>query len=576
MTDPSTPRPAFPVPSSLDLEDLLAEIRVRAEGVTRSQDQLAALLDAVVAISSDLDLSVVLSQVVDSARTLLGARYGALGVVDPSGSRVIEFVHHGFDEETVHAIGAPPQGRGVLGVLLERPEVVRIDDIGRHPDAVGFPENHPPMTTFIGAPVRVRDTIFGNLYLSEKLDEGSFTEDDEAVLTALAAAAGIAIENAQLYRQSRLAEEWAGAGAELTQTLLEGRNERSAVARMVKRARDLGRAELCAFLVRDDEGVHVQAVDADSKAIGIRGQMLDDHRWSLILASRTPVMLRTEPGDVGGGELSGQLRLPAGLDRASTTMVVPVAVGETDVGLLVLSWGVVAPAELDETLHLVTTFADRMGLAIEAARAQRVRSRAVLLEDRDRIARDMHDHVIQRLFAAGLTLQAVSRHTEGKVAARIDTVVDELDLAVKDIRSAIFELHHGFPQGGLGPELEAVVERATVAFGFVPDMNFEGRLADLPEQLVPDVVAVVREALANVARHARATDARVQVSRGEDELVVTIVDNGVGLRDTSDRSGLDNLAERAERHGGTFEATSTEPSGTRLRWAVPLSPALEE
>lgn len=562
--------PGFPAPSTLDLEDLIAEIRTRAQGATRFQTRLASLLDAVVAMSSELDLKVVLSHVVESACTLLDARYGAVGVVDPARGHLVEFVHHGMPPEQVEQLGHPPRGAGVLGLLLENPVPQRIADLSAHPCAVGFPAGHPPMSTFIGVPIRVRGVVFGNLYLTEKSGGRQFTEDDESVLVALAAAAGIAVENAQLYRRARRAEEWSKAVGELTQTLLEGRNERSTLARTVKYARELGESDLAALLVPDpDGGLVVQAVDVAGKALDLRGRVLTDHRWRLLMASRTPVMLRVEPGDVAGEDLSEQVRAPAGLTGPATTAVVPMAVGEVEVGLVLLSWDA-APPDVEETMDLLTGFADRMALAIEAARAQRHRSQAVLLEDRDRIARDMHDHVIQRLFAAGLTLQAVSRHTEGKVADRVEFVVDELDLAVKDIRSAIFELHHGFPQGGLGPELESVVEKATVAFGFVPDVAFEGRLSDISPTLVPDVVAVVREALSNVARHARATDARVRVVNTGEELIVTVVDNGVGLRQDADRSGLDNLAERAARHGGTFSAASTSPSGTLLRWSVPL------
>ncbi|WP_312720652.1 GAF domain-containing sensor histidine kinase [Mobilicoccus sp.] len=576
--DPSTgpALPGLPTPSMLDLEDLLAEIRTRAHGATRFQTRLASLLDAVVAMSSELDLQVVLSHVVESACALLDARYGAVGVVDPAGGHLVEFVQQGMTTEEVARLGHPPRGAGVLGLLLSDPVPHRIADLGAHPEAVGFPPGHPPMTSFIGVPIRVRGVVFGNLYLTEKSGGRQFTEDDESVLVALAAAAGIAVENAQLYRRARRAEQWSKAVGELTQTLLEGRNERSALARTVKYARDLGEAELAALLVPDpDGGLVVQAADAVGKGLGLRGKVLTDHRWRLLMASRTPVMLRVEPGDTDEGDLSHQVRGPAGLAGPATTAVVPMAVGQVEVGLVLLSWGAAAPADVGETMDLLTGFADRMGLAIEAARAQRHRSHAVLLEDRDRIARDMHDHVIQRLFAAGLTLQAVSRHTEGRVAERVEFVVDELDLAVKDIRSAIFELHHGFPQGGLGPELESVVEKATVAFGFVPDVSFEGRLSDIGPDLVPDVVAVVREALSNVARHARATDARVRVVNTGDDLVVTVVDNGVGLRRDADRSGLANLAGRAACHGGSFSATSTEPSGTMIRWSVPLDAGLD-
>lgn len=563
--------PQLPRPSALDLEDLLGEIRRRAQGARDSQERLGALLDAVVAISSNLDLSVVLAHVVESACTLLGARYGALGVVDTGGEQLVEFITHGMDQHTVESLGSPPRGLGVLGLLLSEPRPRRIDDLRMHPDAVGFPPGHPQMSTFIGAPVRVRDQIFGNLYLTEKRGGDPFTDDDEAVLTALAAAAGIAVDNAQLYRRARRSQEWAQAVGELTQTLLEGRNERSALARMVKRARDLADAQLSVFLVREPEGgLFVQAVDTQhGRQTGLLGSVLHDRRWELLLSSRTPVLLMTTPEDLHRGELTVQLRERAGLDSYGTTAIVPLTVGEVELGLIALSWGTDAPSETLETVDLLSLFADRMGLAVEAARAQRQRSRAVLLEDRDRIARDMHDHVIQRLFAAGLSLQTVTRHLEGPLRDRVEGGVDDLDAAIKDIRSAIFELHHGFPEGGLGPELEAVVERATSAFGFVPDVTFEGLLADIPAELETDVVAVVREALSNVARHAHATDAHVRVST-VDDLVITVLDNGVGVPRNVARSGLANLEERARCHAGTFEVAALVPSGTQVRWSVPL------
>ncbi|WP_226913398.1 GAF domain-containing sensor histidine kinase [Gephyromycinifex aptenodytis] len=563
--------PQLPRPSALDLEDLLGEIRRRTQGARDSQERLGALLDAVVAISSNLDLSVVLAHVVESACTLLGAQYGALGVVDPGGQQLAEFITHGMDKETVESLGSPPHGLGVLGLLLTEPRPRRIDDLREHPDAVGFPPGHPEMSSFIGAPVRVRDQVFGNLYLTEKRGGGTFTEDDEAVLTALAAAAGIAVDNAQLYRRARRSQQWAQAVGELTQTLLEGRNERSAIARMVKRARDLADAQLSVFLVRDPEGgLLAQAVDVQhAQSAELLGSVLHDRRWELLLSSRTPVLLVTSPDDLHRGELTVQLRERAGLDPYGTTSIVPLTVGEVELGLIALSWGLEAPSEMLESVELLSSFADRMGLAVEAARAQRQRSRAVLLEDRDRIARDMHDHVIQRLFAAGLSLQAVTRQLDGPLRDRVEGAVDDLDAAIKDIRSAIFELHHGFPEGGLGPELEAVVERATAAFGFVPDVTFEGLLGDVPAELEPDVVAVVREGLSNVARHAHATDAQVRVST-VDDLVITVRDNGVGVRADAACSGLANLDERARSHGGSFDVQSLDP-GTQIRWSVPLT-----
>ncbi len=561
----------MPLSSALDLEDLLSEIRLRAAGAREGQERLAGLLDAVVAVSSNLDLAAVLSRIVESACTLVQAQYGALAVIDPKTRHVSEFVTHGLTEQQRAAMGEPPVGHGVLGVLLHDPRPLRLADLRTHPASVGFPPGHPPMYSFLGAPIRVRDEVFGNLYLTEKHGRGGFSEDDEAVLTALAAAAGIAIDNAQLYRRTKLTQQWVQAVGELTQTLLEGRNERAALARMVKRSRDLGNAELGVLAVKDDQGqIVIQAAEAPHLASSqLIGRALRSHRWQLLISSRVPLLLLASEDDDHVGDLTAELRGAAGLPAHGCSAIVPVTVGEVEVGLIALSWSAEHAHEAAETLEALTAFGDQMGLAIEAFRAQRQRSRTALLEDRDRIARDMHDHVIQRLFATGLSLQSAARLAQGPLKDKIGAAIDELDAAVKQIRHAIFELHHSIPDGGLGPELESLVEKAAETFGFVPDMTIDGLLADIPFEFEPDIVAVVREALANIARHAHADDAQVRVST-VDDLVITIRDNGVGTTWERARSGLVNLHDRAVVRGGSFRLNPLHPSGTEVVWRVPL------
>lgn len=560
-----------PLTRGLDLDDLLWEIRDRAAGAQQSQERLAGLLDAVVAVSSNLDLGTVLSRIVESAAALVDAQYGALAVMDRRSRRVSEFITHGLSEAERLAIGEPPVGRGVLGLLLSYPHSIRLPDLTSHPAAVGFPPNHPVMRSFLGAPIRVREEVFGNLYLTEKRGGGEFTDNDEVVLTALAAAAGIAIDNAQLYQRSKLTQQWVQAVGELTQTLLEGRNERAALARMVRRSRDLGNAQLGILAVKDDTGhLVIQAAAAPSgDAHRLLGYRLSGQRWSLLLSSRVPLLLLASEEDEHVGVLTAELRGAAGLPAPGCTAIVPVTVGEVEVGLIALSWDAEHAFQAAETLESLATFGDQMGLAIEAFRAQRQRSRTALLEDRDRIARDMHDHVIQRLFAAGLSLQSAARLAQEPVRGKLTAAIDELDTAVKQIRQAIFELHHPLAEGGLGPELESVVERAAEGFGFEPDMTIEGLLADIPFEYEADVVAVVREGLSNGIRHARAGDARVRVST-LDDLVITIRDDGLGTRWEAARSGLLNLRERALARGGSFRLEAVEPSGTELVWRVPL------
>lgn len=565
-----------PVPRSaaLDLEDLLAEIRRRAAGAQASQDRMSGLLDAVVAMSADLDLGTVLLRIVESACRVVHSRYGALGVVDELSGQLVEFVTHGLARDERESIGEAPCGRGVLADIT-RGGAVRIDDIAEHPESVGYPPNHPIMKTLLAVPIQVRAKRFGTLYVTDRIDGAPFDADDEAVLAALAAAAGVAIENAQLFRRARRHQEWTEAIGELTQTLLEGRHERAALARMVKRARDLGNAELAMMAVDDGTGrLVIQAAERATPADGSSGspaplgQLLEGSRWRLLLASRVPLLLVSQPGDAAGGELSAELRGRFALPGHGATALVPITVGEVEVGLIALAWNLEHQLEATETMEMLTTFGKQMGLAIEAARAQRQRARTTVLEDRDRIARDMHDHVIQRLYAAGLSLQAAGRVTDGWLATKLDGAVADLDAAVKDIRHAIFELNHPIPEGGLGPELEALVEKAGEGFGFVPNLAIEGLLSEIPFELEADVVAVVREALSNSVRHARASDADVRVSTLED-LVITVTDNGVGIAPGAPRRGLTNLAERARARGGGCRIVAMDP-GTRVVWSVPL------
>lgn len=556
--------------ATLDLDDLLGEIRARAEGAQQSRERLAGLLDAVVAVSSNLDLPTVLAQIVESACVLVDATYGALGIVDESGQQLQEFLTYGVRSGAVD--GELPTGHGVLGLLLTEPGPRRIADVSAHPASIGeLPPGHPPVGSFVGAPIRVREAIFGNLYLTQKRGAGEFTAEDEQLIVALAAAAGIAIDNAQLYRRAARNRDWARAVGELTQTLLEGRNERAALQRMVKRARDLCGAQLAVFAtVQADSGAAVlQAADVAGEGCpALVGTALTSPRWRMVVANRAPLLLMIDPADAHIGEMSQDLRSKAGLASDGATAVVPITVGDVEIGLIALCWSGDDLRDALDTMEALTAFAEQMGLALEAARAQRTRSRSTLLEDRDRIARDMHDHVIQRLYATGLSLRIANRAADGPVRDKITAALDALDAAVKDIRHTIFELHHPLPQGGLGPELESIVEAAAEGLKFVPDVSFEA-LGEIPFEYEADVVAVVREGLSNILRHARATDAHVLVSAVDDVLVV-IRDNGVGIPPGAARSGLVNLRERAEARGGSCFAIDLEPSGTEVQWRVPL------
>jgi len=538
---------------------------------------MSALLDAVVAVSADLELAEVLTRIVSSACNLVDAKYGALGVLAADGERLVEFVTHGVTPAERERIGDPPSGHGVLGLLIREPRPRRLEDIAGHPDSYGFPPGHPPMHSFLGTPVRIRDEVFGNLYMAEKQGAPHFTADDEDMLVALAAAAGVAIENARLYDRSQHQRRWSEAISEMTQVLLEGGEEQSALTLMAARARDLASARLAVVALYDGDGDlivraihgrsgHTQGTPLDA---GVGVALVGGH-WGEVVASREPLLLLSQPGEQPAEDGAAELRDLGRIEAHGPTALLPIVVGEDNVGLLAVAWGSDVDGGVSDVVAPLAGFAQQSGLALVAARAQLNRARTVLLEDRDRIARDMHDHVIQRLFATGLSLQAASRLAQqSAVRARLEDAVDDLDDAIKDIRRTIFELQHSRAVGGLRDEIEDVVRSSEGSLGFVPNLEL-GPLAALPSELEADVVAVVREALANVARHARATQVRVHVS-STDELRVEVADDGVGVAPSSARSGLMNLDERARSHGGSLAVRPGEPQGTVLTWKVSLA-----
>ncbi|RNI19467.1 GAF domain-containing sensor histidine kinase [Flexivirga caeni] len=557
-------------PAALDLDDLLGELRARARASSRSHERLARLLDAVVAVTSDLDLGDVLSRIVRAACELVDARFGALGVVDRDHERLVEFVTRGVTDEERAAIGDLPHGRGVLGLLIREPHPLRLADLSAHPDSYGLPPHHPPMRTFLGAPVRIRDEVFGNIYLTEKADGGEFTPDDEAILVALAAAAGIAIDNARLYERTRRQRAWVETSGELGQRLLEGSTEQDAMRFLLASAVEHSYASHGFVALHDQSGaLRVVASDAGGERAA-HSAPLDASGWHTLVQQGEPVLLGV--GDVAdarfrdsiGAELASLLG-----DDHGAVAVIPVVVGSADVGVMAVAWDRESTSAPAEMLELLAGLAGQTALALTASRAQRDSSRLALLEDRDRIARDMHDHVIQRLFATGLSLQAASQlAVHPAVKSRIDDAVDELDRAIKDVRHAIFELHD-LEASTARQAVQDVLAELRTALGFHPEITLQGPIDQLPADVVTDVLAVVREALSNVARHAGAANASVTVECGT-ELVVTVSDDGGGVGPVIRRSGLENLSRRARERGGTLEVRPNTPAGTRLRWRVPL------
>ncbi|MFC5137310.1 GAF domain-containing protein [Actinomycetospora rhizophila] len=563
--DPAAEAAARTDPSRLALRELLDEVATRMEALGRTRDRTEGLLDAVLAVASGLDLDATLRRVVEAAVDLVDARYGALGVLAADRRSLARFVHVGIDEAARERIGRLPHGEGLLGRLIVDPRPLRLDDLAAHPASVGFPPHHPPMGSFLGVPVRVRGEVFGNLYLTEKRD-GPFTEDDEAVVAALATAAGVAIDNARLYgrtatlmHEAQRRERWLEATGEITTELLRGTHAAEALALVAQRAGELTDAG-CALIVEPvDEATMTVTASVGGEDAFPPGRRLAtaDTPLEAVAASRAP---RREP----------LLTFP---DAAlGPSLVVPLRAGDDVSGLLVAGREPGAPEFDAEQLPVVAAFADQAALALALAASRRAERELDVLADRDRIAADLHDHVIQRLFAVGLGLQSAQRRAaRTDVAERIADAVDQLDQVVREIRTSIFDLHAD-PAGrpGLGGRIRAAVTELTAHGALTPVVRVTGPVDVVPDDLADQVEAVVREGVSNAVRHAGAGGVVVTVSVG-DELVVDVSDDGRGMPEAVALSGLLNLERRARAHGGDLTVSGRgEGPGTRLVWRVPL------
>ncbi|GAA0559161.1 two-component system sensor histidine kinase [Paractinoplanes ferrugineus] len=548
--------------SRVRLDELLHEMLDRVGDVMASRERLRALLDAVVGIGSDLDLRSTLQRIVEAACALAGARYGALGVIGADRTELVDFITHGIDPAAHARIGDLPHGRGVLGLLITDPQPVRLPDITRHPASYGFPPNHPPMHSFLGVPVSTREKIFGNLYLAEKQGAAEFSEDDEKIVVALAAAAGVAIDNARLYAIAQRRERWLSATAEITGVLLGEVRTNDALRLIARRAREVSGAELVMVLLYDEENGRYTIEVADG-ARGLSGRSIPvDGVVTTELGSEQYRLVEN---------LASVAEWPAAVPEGPA-LAAPLTVAQAMRGVLIVTQPLERPADADDP-SLLSTFADQAALVLERARAQEEREQFLVLEDRERIARDLHDVVIQRLFATGMQLQGAIPHAaKPEVTRRINAAVDDLDATIRDIRRSIFELRT--PSGpSLRTELREAVDAAETTLGFRPVLDTVGPVdSAIPDDIVPELMAVLREALSNVARHAQATTARVTVHATGLEVVLRIEDDGVGTDPAKARGGIVNMIDRAGDLGGEFEiGPGPAGHGTVVTWRAPIA-----
>ncbi|MGW7517725.1 GAF domain-containing protein [Streptomyces sp. NPDC054796] len=555
----------------LRLDELLEELERRISTVRGTQDRLHGLLEAVLSVGRGLEVSQVLRQIVEAAVVLVDAEYGALGVVG-EGQELAQFLPVGMAEEQVAEIGDLPRGHGLLGQLIRHPEPLRLAELSDHPASYGFPDRHPPMHSFLGVPIRVRDEVFGNFYLTEKRGAEEFDAEDEAVLATLAVAAGVAIENAQLYEEAQRRERWAAASGEITGALLSGAARGEVLELVVSRAREIISADLgvVAVPLEGAEGLRTSfAVGEGAQAH--RGVVLphEDGFMGAAFHTREPATSADIQHDPRVEKAPGPW---AGFGPA---LALPLDTGKGVRGVLVVARRAGREPFAENETTPAVGFALQVALAMEVAEGRQDAERIALLEERDRIARDLHDLAIQRLFATGMTLQSAQRLSEHpQLSDRLARAVKDLDSTIKIIRSTIFGLrsHETGEARGLRARTAETVGEATAMLGFTPALRVEGLVeTNVPPSAADQMLAVLKEALSNVARHARSGAAEVRVAAGDGRLTLTVTDDGCGVPEGARRSGLRNLAERAERLGGTLELTGPPGGGTRLVWSVPVS-----
>ncbi|MCQ8770553.1 GAF domain-containing protein [Streptomyces sp. AA8] len=555
----------------LHLDELLDELQARIDDARGTRDRVHSLLEAVLSVGRELDLTHVLRSIVEAAAVLVDAQYAALGVIGPDGRTLSQFLTVGLSQEEIDEIGPFPSGHGILGELIRKPEPLRLKDLGTHHASYGFPAHHPPMHTFLGVPIRVREEVFGNLYLTDKRGGAEFDAEDEAVLTTLSVAAGVAIDNARLYEASQRQHQWLQVAGEITNSLLSGTARQDVLELIAVRAREITGAVLADICVPvSDTELQVEL------AIGMR----TEERAGLM----APVA-GTLSGQAYGSrapavtaDLVGDARFASGprcFEGLGPAVAVPLGTGAGAArGVLLLARTADRPAFTEDEIRPLEVFAGQAALALELADRRRDAEQLALLEDRDRIARDLHDLAIQRLFATGMTLQSAARFIDHSGAAeRVTRAVGDLDDTIKIIRSTIFGLRarDSEPSPLLRARAARAVGEAAAHLGFPPRLSMEGLLdTDVPAQVADHVVAVLVEALSNVARHARATRVEVGLQATADRVLLTVADDGVGIPEGGRRSGLRNLAERAESVGGGLEVQSPSEGGSRLVWTAPL------
>ncbi|ORB09320.1 histidine kinase [Mycobacterium mantenii] len=558
--------------AGLGQRGLVGRMHQQLDELLVARDQMERLLHVIVEMGSGLELDATLRRIVRAAKDLTRAPYGALAIRDSDGG-LISFVHDGIDAETAARIGHLPVGKGVLSISLLDTPALRLDDLTRHPAAVGFPEQHPPMRGFIGVPITIRGAVFGNLYLTHDEPGRVFSESDEVAARALAIAAAVAIDNAQLFERERTSVKWMEASREITTALLSNAESGPKLLQLIAdRACALTEAEQAIVLVPVDADLPVDEIDTlvISAAVGLNA--------SEVIGQQIPVDGSTS-GRVfrsGAAMICESLSYPiqAFTDVGQrSAILMPLRTDNDVLGVIAVARSADRPPFDDRYLDLVSDFATHAALALVLASGREHARQLTLVGERERIAHDLHDHVIQRLFAAGMDLQGtVARARSPEIVERLNRTLDDLQTIIEEIRTTIFQLKSPLEhESGFRHRIQRVVTDLTENRDIVTTVRMHGPTTAVGGELAEHAEAVTAEAVSNAVRHSGASRLTIEVNVA-DMLTLDIIDNGSGIPDDNRRrSGLANMAYRAEQVGGRCEISNQATGGTRVHWTAPLT-----
>jgi signal transduction histidine kinase len=526
--------------------------------------RLRRLIDVGRGLVAQLDLEAVLSEVIEVARELTGARYAALGILDEDRRELERFIHVGIDDETRAKIGDLPRGRGVLGELIRNPAPLRLREVGAHPRSYGFPPGHPPMRSFLGVPIVVRGQAYGNLYLTEK-EGGEFDEADEEAVTILAEWAAVTIFNVRLYSQSeeeRAALERAVHGLEATTEIARavgGETDRSRVLETIaKRARALVGARSLLVLLRDG---HLYEVAATAGECGA-----DPVGHYLGLDSLTPEGALLAVAALG---IDARAALPAPLNFRGRTLGAIVAFDRVEEGPDFY-------AEDERLLVAASASAATAVATVQSVTEERLRhSMRAAERERARWARELHDSILQGLASRRVLLSSALKRGDGpQLADSVGEAVEEIGRDIEELRALISELRPAtLDQLGLRAAVEDLAERVVGGAGIELSIDLSIEAERLGFELETAVYRLVQEALTNVVKHSGASSATLRLTERDGRLDVLVSDDGCGFDPDAERRGfgLTGMRERAELAGGQLQIESKPGSGTRMKASIPFA-----